>query len=351
MDDVKINWYRTKIDGATMKQLTTRSNARGTAQALGMLLLIGASGTFTWYAWNFLLWPWIFVGFFLHGTLMGFATPAAAAHELCHGTAFQSRRLNDVFLAIFSFFSWTNPVHFWTSHKRHHLYTIHSPWDREVVLPAGRWGLKNYLSLATVSIPLVRMMVGMHFRHLRGRLAPGWEQTIFPESDLDNRRALIRWARVQVWGHLALALFFLAIGQWILILIVITPFYFPLFSWLCAGPQHIGLQSRVPDFRMCCRTMLLNPVLRFLYWHMNYHTEHHMFPGIPFYNLGKVHQLGTADGGPQPCKGLIGAWREIHMIQRKQAEQPGIAFDSFSRGGEPAFVPQEGNGPRAAATA
>lgn len=41
--------------------------------------------------------------------------------------------------------------------------------------------------------------------------------------------------------------------------------------------QHAGLSDNVPDFRLCCRTMILNPFFRFLYWHMNYHTEHHMY--------------------------------------------------------------------------
>ena len=26
-------------------------------------------------------------------------------------------------------------------------------------------------------------------------------------------------------------------------------------------------------------------------WNMPYHTEHHVFPAVPFHALGKVHQL------------------------------------------------------------
>ena len=29
----------------------------------------------------------------------------------------------------------------------------------------------------------------------------------------------------------------------------------------------------------------MNIVNRFLYWNMNYHIEHHIFPTVPYYNL------------------------------------------------------------------
>ena len=33
------------------------------------------------------------------------------------------------------------------------------------------------------------------------------------------------------------------------------------------------------------RTVLMNPVSRFIYWNMNYHVEHHMFPMVPYHAL------------------------------------------------------------------
>jgi fatty acid desaturase len=150
-----------------------------------------------------------------------------------------------------------------------------------------------------------------------------------------------RWARVLIYGHVALAALCLWAGEWILIPIVVFPFYGGTICNLYGGAQHIGLQSNVPDFRRCCRTMLLSRFEAFLYWQMNYHAEHHTFPGVPFFNGRKLHALLTADGGPVPNRNIIDAWREIRMIQRQQKETPGVAFDTFSRGGPPAFVPQQ----------
>lgn len=76
------------------------------------------------------------------------------------------------------------------------------------------------------------------------------------------------------------------------------------------------------DFRLCCRTFTLNPVLRFMYWQMNYHTEHHMYAAVPCYNLGRLHRLIEHDLPPTP-RGLVGVWREINAILRKQEAEPG----------------------------
>ncbi|HLE32029.1 MAG TPA: fatty acid desaturase [Bacteroidota bacterium] len=39
------------------------------------------------------------------------------------------------------------------------------------------------------------------------------------------------------------------------------------------------------------RTVATNPVLSFLMCNINFHIEHHLYPGVPWYNLPKVHAL------------------------------------------------------------
>jgi fatty acid desaturase len=39
------------------------------------------------------------------------------------------------------------------------------------------------------------------------------------------------------------------------------------------------------------RTVTTNRIVRFLLCNLNYHLEHHLFPGIPWYNLPRVHVL------------------------------------------------------------
>ena len=37
------------------------------------------------------------------------------------------------------------------------------------------------------------------------------------------------------------------------------------------------------DHRLNSRTVYMNPISRFIYWNMNYHIEHHMFPMVPYH--------------------------------------------------------------------
>ena len=65
--------------------------------------------------------------------------------------------------------------------------------------------------------------------------------------------------------------------------------------------------------------MYLNPVLSFLYWKMEYHLTHHMFPSVPSYNLDKLHQH-IKDQLPKTNDGLIDAYKEIIPALIKQRE-------------------------------
>ena len=85
--------------------------------------------------------------------------------------------------------------------------------------------------------------------------------------------------------------------------------------------QHAGLANDVNDHRLCVRTVKLNPIFSFLYWHMEYHIEHHMFPMVPSYNLKKLHAI-IKDQMPAPKNGLIDAYREILPAIIKQSKDP-----------------------------
>ena len=84
--------------------------------------------------------------------------------------------------------------------------------------------------------------------------------------------------------------------------------------------MHCGLCSDVPEFRKCVRTITLNPINEFLYWHMNWHLEHHMFVTVPCYNLPKLNKV-VAEDVPKP-RTMLRAWKEMREICRKQLEHP-----------------------------
>ena len=53
--------------------------------------------------------------------------------------------------------------------------------------------------------------------------------------------------------------------------------------------QHMGLKEDTKDHRESTRSIRLNPIFSFIYWKMEYHIEHHMFPMVPSYNLPKLY--------------------------------------------------------------
>ena len=85
--------------------------------------------------------------------------------------------------------------------------------------------------------------------------------------------------------------------------------------------QHLGLAEDVTDHRLNSRTIYMNPIFRFIYWNMNYHVEHHLFPLIPYHALPKLHQAIRADC-PPPYPSTIAAYREIIPALAHQLKDP-----------------------------
>jgi fatty acid desaturase len=79
---------------------------------------------------------------------------------------------------------------------------------------------------------------------------------------------------------------------------------------LCGLIQHGGLAENVLDHRLNSRTVYMNPISRFIYWNMNYHVEHHMFPMVPYHALPRLHELIKHDL-PPANDGFIDAYREM----------------------------------------
>jgi fatty acid desaturase len=81
--------------------------------------------------------------------------------------------------------------------------------------------------------------------------------------------------------------------------------------------QHGGLAENVTDHRLNSRTVLMNPISRFIYWNMNYHVEHHMFPMVPYHALPKLHELIKHDL-PTPNPSIWHAYKEVWPIVKRQ---------------------------------
>jgi fatty acid desaturase len=322
-DSRHITWYRTPLDRETLARLNTRSDLKGFLQALGHLGLLLSTGSVALSAAG--NWPWwtVLLVVFLHGTVASFAINAV--HELVHKSVFRTPWLHDMFVRVFAFIGWINYPHFSSSHVRHHQYTLHPPDDLEVVLPI-RLMVKDFFRRGFLNAEGFLEVFKITIRHSRGRFEGEWETALFPAAQPWRGRSVIRWARTLLVGHGLILVVSLSLGWWLLpVLMSLAPFYGGWLFFLCNNTQHIGLRDNVPDFRLCCRTFILNPVVGFLYWHMNYHTEHHMFAAVPCYNLGELHRAIVHDLPPCP-RGIVATWKEIAAIQMKQHDDPAYQY-------------------------
>jgi len=326
VEEPRIAWYRTPLDKETLRELLQRSDRKGFQHLIGKLLLVSLTGVGAYWTYSARLpVPVIILAIYVHCTIYTFLGPGGPVHELCHGTVFKTRFWNEFFLRITSFLSWTNYVFFRTSHAKHHQLTVYEGLDLEIILPQKiRW--YSWIQLFTIWVEGIRFFMGNNIRHSFGRLKGEWEKRIFPESRPALRKSLFRWARVTLIGHMVLATIFIVTGNWMLIFFVtFAPFIALWLNVMCGFTQHAGLSSSVPDFRLNSRTVILGPVLRFLYSYMNYHVEHHMYAAVPFYNLPRLRKAIEHDL-PRANPGLLAAWKEILPILRRQKEDPSYSW-------------------------
>jgi len=331
---LRIKWYRCPVPREELSKLNKRNDLLAWGQTLGFLAVLATNFALALY--SAFHWPWwaTVLLTFWHGMWWPFLINAH--HELVHDSVFKTKSLNRFWLLVFTFMGWQNHHWFWQSHTEHHKYTLHEPDDLEVTLP--------------VKITLMGFLMSGFFdprwfyHHFKGQIKRAvfgnynpknerWTEHLFPPEEVEGRRKLVSWSRVLLVGHgLTIAGFsvlawYTWTWQWLMVpvLFSFTPSYGKWLHFLCNESQHSGLVNFTPDYRLCCRTIYLNPFVQFMYWHMNYHTEHHMYAAVPCYNLPRLHRVIKADMPPCP-NGLWATWRGIAEILKRQKTDPTYQF-------------------------
>jgi fatty acid desaturase len=138
-----------------------------------------------------------------------------------------------------------------------------------------------------------------------------------------ERPKVYRTARIWMAIHLAVVALAVALGSWLPLMFVgLLPTMYG--GWLAVYfgyTQHAGLAEDVLDHRLNSRTVMMNPVFRFLYWNMNYHVEHHMFPMVPYHRLPELHEE-MKPYCPTPYRSTLEAYAEIIPALIRQMKDP-----------------------------
>jgi fatty acid desaturase len=258
---------------------------------------------------------WCVPFFLVYGVLYG-SGGDSRWHECGHGTAFKTQWKNDAVYQLACFFMMRNPTVWRWSHSRHHTDTIIVGRDPEIVAMRPPDMLKvglNFFGVLDVPQAMANML-----RYTVGRLN-GAEKDFIPPSEWPM---VFRVARVWTAIYAAVIAACFSIGSILPLMLVGLPRLYGAWHHLMTGlTQHVGLAEDVLDYRLNCRTVYINPFSRFVYWNMNYHVEHHMFPMVPYHALPELHKEMLADCAP-PYRGFWDAYREILPTLLRQLKDP-----------------------------
>jgi fatty acid desaturase len=257
---------------------------------------------------------WVAPAVIVYGVVLGFAY--APSHECAHGTAFRTRWLNEVVLWLSSFIWGESPTHRRFAHSHHHSYTWHWKVDAQM-------GYSNPVSLRTYLGDVIGLLefwprLKLTLRHARGQILER-ERTYIPDSQVPK---VVREARILLAGYLALLAWALIGQTWVPLLYFFIPRFigaFGVFAFITT--QHMAMNQNVYDHRQNSRSMTNSWLSRMLYWNMNYHIEHHLYPSVPFHSLPALN-AAIRDELPAPSPSLLAAHAEILRTIRAQRRDP-----------------------------
>jgi Na+-transporting NADH:ubiquinone oxidoreductase subunit F len=306
------DWYQSPVPHPLMRRLLERRDgpaARDTIIWFGLIIGFGYATYRLWPSW------WAAIPYLVYAVLYA-STSDSRWHECGHGTAFKTDWMNNVLYEIASFMVMRESTVWRWSHTRHHSDTIIVGRDPEIAVPRPPdipGIIRNFLNIGVYPVYFRQIIM-----HCFGKMNAD-EKTFIPESE---------FPKIYIRARIYVAIYATTIGLAIytksilpLLLVGLTNLFG---SWLILVyglTQHAGLAENVLDHRLNCRTVYMNVINRFLYWNMNYHVEHHMFPLVPYHALPRLHEAVKEDM-PKPYPSLVAAWREILPALIRQTKDP-----------------------------
>ena len=259
-----------------VRALSRKSDGPAVAMLASKLIGLGATGTLIFLARG--TW-WLLPAMFAHGIQVVFLFPGL--HECVHMTPFRTRWLNSAVgwvLSLVTFYPWGYFRHF---HFTHHRFA--QDRDRDPELMGVDLSTRPKFALWVSGLPYWKRRLWGSFKHaLTGRVTQPFIEPRF-------HAAIVREAR-RVWAiYLGVALVAALIDPWAPLIYWLGPAFLaqPLLR-LYLNAEHGGAASSGDSFATA-RTTLTNPVIRWLAWNMPYHTEHHLYPNVPFHALPRLH--------------------------------------------------------------
>ncbi len=240
---------------------------------------------------------------------------AGVGHELFHRSVFSARWLNVALFRFLSILTWNNYGYFAVTHPAHHRSTL-GEGDLEAN-PQGRLTILATVALLTVDLGAVWRRLRVLALNAVGAAPQGSLAKMFPPGGKEFAQ-LRNGARAVLVGQALLIATCLGFkSPFLALAISLAPFCLTFPNRTLAALQHFNLSAdeRVGDYARSTRTIILDPITGFFYADMNYHLEHHHFPGIPHYNLREVHENFRSIGKHVHME--FGYWNGVKLLARE----------------------------------
>ncbi|MBE1281709.1 MAG: hypothetical protein GJ676_00210 [Rhodobacteraceae bacterium] len=293
------------MDKKQLKALMRRSDRPGLKYLISWVALLVVTGIPVMLS----VGTWWFIPAILLYSGCFAVSAYALSHECAHGTAFRTRWLNEAVFWVTSLLYYEEPLHRRYSHASHHTHTWIEGEDNQmpyapIPLTFAGW-VEEILGLG-----LYWHQTKMFVLHSLGIFSDNVKR-VTPESELPRMQ---RNTQICVAIYVGLAAVSIWAGwMW--------PVYLIVLPRVLGGPimnafilmQHVEMAENQPNIVQSTRSFRTNWFFQFLYFNMNHHIEHHLYPTVPFHALPKLSaKLG--DQLPDPDPGFLSTHWEVLKI-------------------------------------
>lgn len=210
----------------------------------------------------------------------------APFHECTHESAFQAKPLNRFGAWITGYIYGYSPGIHKAFHFAHHRLTNEEgDPEKGFQLPP----MPGRIFFQLLLLGFLGMLPPIHSLILSVAPVGWWDKLGAPWAPAGLRKKLAGESRIIVllW---AITFVLLSFHITLMIYLLVGVFIGRFIHGIVSLTEHEGLGA---DQHMLyrSRSVISNPVFRWFWWNMNFHSEHHNWPAVPWHNLPTLHEF------------------------------------------------------------
>ncbi len=335
-DGARGEWKRPPLSREDLKELSTRSTANGLSRLAWLLFLLAVPAAAAVIVFRLVNpWPaliplyayWFFFGFWV-----------CIGHELQHGVVFGEKAgwFSGMVFSFVQFLMWNSPTYARVSHRLHHRFTMVRGMDPETDWPGvitTRW-LRRYLARIVLRLVVVGALWELAASVVLQvkRIAGVKDRMMHEQCSPADIRAIRLESLAILLAHAAVAAVAVVFHAWELLCLVTIAWQLGTgFETLWHFTEHVGRPYGVNDHRLNTRSIRVGRFIGSIYWGLDHHVDHHLWPVVPSRNLPRLHAL-IAEHLPVPDT-IVDCWAEMWMIARAKDLDPAREFTATATGG------------------